>query len=250
MKYNLRIFETPYALSVAAANLIIKLADKSIKARGKFVISLSGGNSPEKLYSLLATPDFNDKMPWKNIFIFWGDERCVSLVDPQNNAHMAKSLLLDRVGIPPSNIYPVPVNLLPSEAAAQYNQTIKQFFGDDEPRFDLMLLGLGENGHTASLFPGTKVLLEKEPGVKEEFIDELKMFRITMTAPLINKARNIVFLVSGKAKAEIVYTMFTVPYQPDTYPAQMIKPENGELLWMVDNAAAALLPEDIKEKAQ
>jgi 6-phosphogluconolactonase len=240
-KYILQTFQTDDQLFEAVANFIIDTAHKAIAEKGKFVIALSGGNTPNQLYSLLATNTFNKKMPWKNTFVFWGDERCVGLDDKLNNAHVAITLLLDKVDLPFLNIFTIPVNLTPEKAAIQYEQTIKSFFGNETPAFDLILLGLGDNAHTASLFPGTPILHEKDHLVKEVYVDEQKMFRVSMTAPLINLAHNIAFLVTGKAKAEVIKTIFSASYQPEKYPVQLIKPVNGKLYWFTDKEATSLI---------
>ena len=240
-QYTLERFENGEAFIKAVADFIIAIANKAVAEKERFTIALSGGNTPNKLYSLLATDEYSKQIPWKNTFVFWGDERCVALSDEQNNAHVAISLLLDKVGIPPLNIFPIPVNLPPEEAAIQYEQTIKSFFGHETPSFDLILLGLGENAHTASLFPGTEVLHEQKRLVKEVYVDEQKMFRVTMTVPLINLANNIAFLLTGKSKAEVLKTVLTAPYQPEKYPAQLIKPINGKLFWLADKDASALI---------
>jgi 6-phosphogluconolactonase len=240
-KYNLERFPNGEPFFKAVANFIIEIANKSVKETGKFIVALSGGNTPNKLYTLLATEEYSKQIPWQHTFIFWGDERCVGLDDKLNNAHVAISLLLDKVDIPLLNIFTIPVNLFPEEAAVQYEQTIKSFFGKDVPVFDLILLGLGENAHTASLFPGTEVVNERKDFVKSVYVDEQKMFRVTMTAPLINLAKNIAFLLTGKAKAEVLKTVLTEPYQPDKYPAQLIRPINGKLFWLADEDAASLV---------
>jgi len=239
--YNLKVFDNDEIFIKETAGFIIALADKTIKEKQRFVISLSGGNTPNKLFALLATEEYSGKINWRRTFIFWGDERCVSLDDKLNNAHVAITLLLDKVPIPPLNVFPIPVNLPPAQAAIQYEQTIKSFFGNEEPAFDLIMLGLGENAHTASLFPYTDVLKEKTRLVKEVYVEDQNMYRVTMTAPLINLAHNITFLVSGKSKAEVIKTIFNEPYQPEKYPAQLIKPTNGKLFWFLDKEAAALI---------
>lgn len=239
--YNIKVFDNDEIFIKETADFIISLAGKAIKEKERFVVSLSGGNTPNKLFALLATEEYSDKINWQRTFIFWGDERCVRLDDKLNNAHVAITLLLDKVPIPPLNVFPIPVNLPPAQAAVQYEQTIKSFFGNEEPAFDLILLGLGENAHTASLFPYTDVLHEETKLVKEVYVEEQSMYRVTMTAPLINRAHNITFLVSGKSKAEVIKTIFTEPYQPEKYPAQLIKPTNGKLFWFLDKDAAALI---------
>jgi 6-phosphogluconolactonase len=240
--YKLEIFKTVDAFNKAVAEFIIATAEKSIAAKGRFTLSLSGGQTPGSLYQLLAEPAYSERMPWKNTFIFWGDERCVPLDDDRNNAQQAKILLLDKIDIPASNIHIIPVNLSPSEAARQYEKTVKDFFKEEPMRFDLILLGLGENGHTASLFPGTEIIKEQTAGIREVYVEEEKMFRISMTPYLLNLSHNIIFLVTGKSKADIFNTVLHDAYQPDKYPAQLIKPTDGNLYWFVDKEAAALLP--------
>jgi len=241
-QYNLEVFETPEKLCEATCNFIIDLSKKSIAAKGRFVISLSGGNTPLQLFRMLAQPSYSSQIDWTKTFIFWGDERCVPLTDERNNSYQAKVALLDKVKVPTSNVFPIPVDLPPAEAANKYESSLKYFFKERSPKFDLILLGLGENGHTASLFPGTDVIHEQTRWVKEVYVDEQKMFRVTITAPLINLADNIVFLVTGFSKAEILQTVLNGPYQPDTYPAQLIKPETGKLYWFTDKDAARKIP--------
>lgn len=241
LTYKLNIFKTTAALNKAAAEFIVLIAKQSIAERGRFCISLSGGQTPQKLYSCLSRSPFRAQLQWKNIFIFWSDERCVDLHDEKNNAHQAKLMLLDKIDIPQSNIYNIPVNLAPKKAASNYEKKLKKFFGKKSPRFDLILLGLGENGHTASLFPGTKVIDEKAEGVRVVYVKEEKMFRITMTASLINRARTILFLVTGKKKSAILKKVLTASYQPDKIPAQLIKPADGNLYWFADADAASLI---------
>lgn len=239
--YNLQIFKTPDDLNAGAANLIVKIANEAVDATGRFSIALSGGNTPEKLYELLALAPYNHQMPWAETYFFWGDERCVPLEDKRNNAQMAQLALFNKTEIPLSNIHRIPVDLAPDRAALAYEKLIKDFFGEDAPRFDLILLGLGDNGHTASLFPGTTVLNEKSRGIRKVFVEEQNEFRITMTAPLINMAFNILFLVTGENKAGILNTIFNGPYLPAKYPAQLVKPQSDKLYWFADSKAAALL---------
>ncbi|MBK9983653.1 MAG: 6-phosphogluconolactonase [Saprospiraceae bacterium] len=241
--YNLSIFQTVDELNHAAAEFIIVSASASLAAHGKFVIALSGGQTPQKIYSLLAEPAFRKKLDWTKIFIFWGDERCVPLNDVRNNAHQALSVLLDKVPIPPGNIHRIKVNLSPKEAAMHYQRELQHFFGKNPKRFDLILLGLGDNGHTASLFPGTSILDNKNSGVESLYVEEDKMHRVSMTAPLINQAHKILFLVTGPQKAGVLNTVLNGPFQPALYPAQLINPVDGELFWMVDQSAASQLDE-------
>jgi 6-phosphogluconolactonase len=231
----IKVWGVPAApwIKTLSPDFIIDTANKAIDSRKKFTLALSGGQTPELLYTLLASPAYSEKMPWQNTFIFWGDERCVTLEDERNNAHRAINLFLKKVNIPSENIHRIPVALSPEHAAAAYENELKDFFVKEDIRFDCILLGLGEDGHTASLLPGTDVLHESDTGVRAVFLQQQRMFRITLTAPLINQARQILFLVSGNKKAEVLKTVMT-GYQPDRYPAQLIKPENGEIRWFID----------------
>jgi 6-phosphogluconolactonase len=240
-KYKIRIFDSAGELNSQTAEFIIFLAEKSIAEKGNFVIALSGGETPKKLYALLAESPYREKLDWEKIIVFWGDERCVPENDRRNNAHQAKIALLDKVEIPSGNVHRVPVNFFPEKAAEEYEKTLKLFFGNKPIQFDLILLGLGENGHTASLFPRTEVLEEKDPGIREVYLEKEKNFRITMTAPMINLSKNILFLVTGRNKAEILNTVLSGAYEPYNYPAQLIEPLKGNLFWFADQAAATLL---------
>jgi 6-phosphogluconolactonase len=238
---SLNVFQTVDEFNKAAIEYIISIANKSIADSGRFTIVLSGGETPAKIYSLLAEPPFSNQISWEKTFVFWGDERCVPFDSERNNAHNAIVLLLKKVSVPTSNIFRIPVDLVPIEAAAKYQKTINNFFEVESPKFDLILLGLGENGHTASLFPGTEVVNEHGIGVREVYVKEENTFRITMTAPLINSAYHILFLVTGEKKAVILKKVLAGSYQPDKYPAQLIKPTDGELVWFVDSSAALLM---------
>jgi len=234
-------YNTAGLLFKAAADLIIQLYEQAVADKGSFTIALSGGNTPKKLYELLATPVYAKKINWKNIYLFWSDERCVPVSDEENNSHMASQALLNNVPVPKENIFPVPVNFEPAKAAARYEQMIRTFFKDTQPHFDLVLLGLGEDGHTASLFPGTDILDEKKILVKQVYLKEKKMFRVSFTLPLINDAKHILFLVTGKEKSSILKKIFTKPVKKPAYPAQLIKPVKGKLFWYLDKAAASSL---------
>jgi 6-phosphogluconolactonase len=180
-------------------------------------------------------------MPWKKTFIFWGDERHVPTNNPENNANMAQTRFISRVPVPEKNVYPVPVQLSADEAASAYEKTITRFFGNKPPAFNMILLGLGADGHTASLFPGTSVINEKLPGIRSVFLPEKKINRITMTAPMINMAENILFLVTGEDKAGVLATVLSASCDPKNFPACLIKPENGKLYWFADLNAAGTM---------
>lgn len=241
MEDNLHIFKSTEELNESAASYIVKTSQEAISERGVFSISLSGGQTPQKLYALLASDKFKNQINWAKTHVFWGDERCLPLEDERNNAHEAKLILLNKINIPVENVHIIPVNLSPAEAALEYDKEISDFFSEKPKCFDLSLLGLGENGHTASLFPHTDVLLEKSQTVKAVYLEDQQLFRITMTAPLINGSRAIIFLVTGKEKAEMVKTVVQGDYLPEHYPAQLIKSQRSRPLWYLDEAAASLL---------
>lgn len=222
-KMAIKKFDSKEALALAAADYIAELSAASIKEEGQFTIALSGGTTPAALFALLVKEPYVNSIDWKNTFIFWGDERAVPLDSPQNNAHNAKEIWLDQIDIPEENIFPILSNLAPADAAADYEANLKTFFKTDLPKFDLILLGMGDNGHTASLFPHTSILHEKDAIVKEVWVEEVNMDRISFTAPLINNAKHILFLVAGKDKADMLHKVLEGEYRPEDYPAQMIK---------------------------
>ena len=234
----IRTFPTPDETLKALADYIIELSGKAITKSGRFNVALSGGSSPKKLHQLLTSPEYRNKIDWKNVFLFLGDERYVPLNHPDSNFRMAKETLIDPLGIDASRTLPVNTKLSPEDAAADYERVIKYHFNND-CKFDLIILGLGDNSHTASLFPHTKVLHEQNALVKSEYIEEVKMNRITFTAPLINAAHAVAFLVYGAGKAEAVKHIVKDPTNIEEYPAQLIRPVDGELLWFLDEAAAA-----------
>jgi 6-phosphogluconolactonase len=222
-------FNTLELLSQAAANYFVKLANDNIEKKGKFTVALSGGNTPMALYQLLSSPIFITQIDWKKVFIFWGDERCVALDSSENNSFNAKNILLDKVPIPKKNIFVIPVDETPVNAAIYYEATIKIFFKTDKPVFDLILLGMGDDGHTASLFPYSSILQEKNKLVKEVFLEAKNVWRVSLTQPIINAATYKLFLVAGKSKASILDTILHGEKDIEKYPAQMI--ENAE--WFV-----------------
>lgn len=238
---RVQIFDKTQGMFIAAANLIVDLSGSCIRKTGRFTIALSGGSTPKKLYHLLASDKYSDKIDWKNVYVFWGDERYVPAADKDNNSNMAFGALLNHVRIPKENVFAVPVRFPPQLAATSYEETLLSFFKSTVPTFDLILLGLGTNGHTASLFPYSNILQEQKHIVKEVFVEEVNMYRITFTANLINRSNKVLFLVSGKEKAEIIKTIFEDPDDLEKYPVQLIKPIEGEAVWFIDSSAASLL---------
>jgi len=235
----IEIYADRESMSLAAAELFARMADEAVRARGRFSAVLSGGETPRLMYTLLATQPIEGRIDWKRVHVFWGDERCVPPDDPMSNERMARHTFLDHVPISPEQVHPIHCDKSPPRAAARYEKFIRSFFERGEPRFDLVLLGLGGNGHTASLFPGSAVLEERDRWVAEVTVPGQGFSRVTMTAPLINLARMVMFLVSGSLKSRILHDVLEGPRDTTRFPAQLIQPEHGELLWMADQAAAA-----------
>ncbi|HEY2582181.1 MAG TPA: 6-phosphogluconolactonase [Mucilaginibacter sp.] len=237
---ELNIFNTADEVLAALAAHFVKIANQAIAADGRFSVALSGGSSPKKLYELLAL-SFKDKVDWGKVYFFFGDERNVPQTHPDSNYLMAKKALFDPLNIKRSHIFPVDTSLDPGDAARKYEEEILEFFDENEMSFDLVLLGLGDNSHTASLFPYTPVLHDRIPGVKEVFLEDQQVYRITLNAPLINEAGHIAFLVYGEGKAIAVHHVLEDDEDIENYPAQLIEPVVGEIEWFLDEAAASLL---------
>src|ERR1700744_5007001 len=229
MKIN--VFNNENEVLNGLANYFVETAAKSIADHGQFSVALSGGNSPKKLYELLASAAYRDKVEWGKVHFFFGDERYVPHTDPQSNYLMAKKAILEPLEMSYRQIFPVNTSVSPEEAAAKYTSDINLYFAGVDPRFDLVLLGLGDNSHTASLFPHTPVLHAKTASVKEVFLKDQDVYRITMTAPLINLAHHIAYLVYGEGKAEAVHHVIEDKTNIEEYPAQLIKPSDGDLQW-------------------
>jgi 6-phosphogluconolactonase len=238
---SFHILKTTQELIKAIAGLFISVGNNAIASRGEFNVVLSGGNSPKKLYELLASPGYKEQLNWSKVNFFFGDERVVPANNPENNAYMVKRTLFDPLNISQFNIFSIDTSHSPQESAKNYTTTITTHLDKQELQFDLILLGLGENAHTASLFPYTSVLTDKSASVKAVFLEQQKIYRISMTAPLINRARNIAILVYGQDKAEAVHHVLEDEFDPEKYPAQLINPLKGELHWFLDEAAASLL---------
>jgi len=244
---NVQIFPDADQLAKAAAEQFITLAKEAIEARGVFTVALAGGTTPQKLYQLLASEPYRDQVDWPRVQVFWGDERCVPPDDPQNNFHKAWKILLKHVPIPEENLHRIPAELTPEQAAEKYEEILLKFFSSlpdqverQNARFDLVLLGMGDDGHTASLFPGTAPIREMTRWVRALYVDRLAAWRITLTPAILNRAAKIIFLVSGQAKSWALQKVLYGSYHPDSFPAQIIKPLSGDLIWMVDEEAAKL----------
>ncbi len=235
-----RIFNTKEEIASPAADLFVTAAHNAIEKRGRFVVALTGGSSPVALYKLLATPAYQEKIDWEKVYVFWGDERWVPLDDALSNAKMANDTLLSHLSIPKNNIFPMYKEGVSAEAyAVEYEESIKSITGEDG-QFDLILLGMGDDGHTASLFPGQAVLQEQDKWVAAYYLEPQSMFRITLIAALINRAKQIVVLTFGENKAQALNEVLHGAYNPEKYPTQLIKPLDGELLFLTDKAATSI----------
>jgi len=238
---NLFIYHGKEELLEDLAAFILKIGNDSIAQRGRFDFVLTGGSSPKTLYQQLAT-QYKDALDWRQVYFFFGDERNVSSSDKDYNGRMAAESLLEPLNIQENHIFYINTHLSPVEAASDYQNAIYMHFNGAQPEFDLILLGMGDDAHTASLFPDTEILENTEVGVAAVFVEKLNTYRISMTAGLINNARNIAFLVFGKSKAEAVKNVIESEEENTTlYPAQLIKPDNGHVTWFMDQEAAAEL---------
>lgn len=241
------VYPTPDALMAAGAERFVSAATRAVQESGRFAVSLAGGSTPKRLYALLATPAYARRVDWSRTHLFWGDERCVPPDDPASNYRMTREALIDRVPVPAGNVHRIRGEDEPTRAAAAYERELRAAFAtpDGPPslapgrRFDLVLLGMGDNGHTASLFPGLTAVRERERWVVAEYVAEVSTSRITLTPPVLDAAADVVFLVSGADKAAMLVRVLEGPLQPDVLPAQAIVPTDGSLEWLVDAPAAA-----------
>lgn len=238
---EVKVFEKLEGINRAAADLFIEAAGRAIRKKGKFTIALTGGSSPVELHKMLAQEPYSSQVDWEKCFFFWGDERWVPLDDERSNARMAFETLLNHVPVPKEQIYPMwSAGKTAEEYAAYYEQQLQLVLGE-KGIFDLIFLGMGDDGHTASLFPHTEVLNEEAAWVKAYYLDPQQMYRITLTKTIINQAKNIIFLVNGEKKASALSEVLEGKRNPKEYPAQLISPEEGKLVWLVDKAAASKL---------
>ncbi len=234
------------ALGKETAKQFARLAEQYVTQKGRFTVALSGGSTPQVLYKYLSLPPIRSEIPWGGIHIFWGDERMVPPDHPDSNFRMANEILLKKVPIPDENIFAMPMKETdPDRAAEMYEAAIHDCFDPDEdeiPVFDLILLGIGEDGHTASLFPQTAALNEEDAWVAKNYVPKLDKTRLTLTFPLINQAKNIFFLASGEKKAPVIQGLLSSTQPAMHYPAAKVKPVSGKLSYFIDEAAASGLP--------
>ena len=237
----IEVFADNAALIKAAAARIVAAAGKAVAERGAFHLVLSGGETPKPLYELLATPAWKNRMDWGKTHVYWSDERFVSPDDPRSNEGMTRRALLDHVPIPPAQIHPMYRQGAPRQAALEYETLLLSIGSGQPPRFDFVLLGLGADGHTASLFPGAAAVTEQTRLVCELYLPEQELHRLTLTVPVLNQARLVAFMVSGAGKAAMLRQVLTDPPAEVVPPARLISPQAGEIHWLVDSAAASLL---------
>lgn len=233
------------AIIEEAAERWVRIAREAVAERGAFRVALAGGGTPRPLYMLMASQPWCEQVDWARTFVFWGDERRVPPNHPDSNYRMAYEALLKHVSIPREQIFRMDGEDLANSASRSYDEALRRHFElgwREWPRFDLFLLGLGADAHTASIFPGTRAASDRSAMSLVYQVPQLGVERMTLTLPVINHARNILFLVSGQDKAEALYHVLHGEYRPSTYPAQAVKPVDGTLTYLVDNAAASLLP--------
>ena len=240
---GLRIYEDAQELALKSARHFARLADQYVLGSGRFSVALAGGSTPKAMYSLLAEEPFIHTVPWESIFFFWGDERAVPADHIDSNYRMAMDAFLSKVSVPESHIFRMEAESSdPDDAARRYSQLLENLLGlNNAPRLDLVLLGMGADGHTASLFPHSPALKTDDKFVAANFVDRFQAYRMTLTAKAINLARNVTFLVCGEDKAEALQQVLEGQFQPELFPSQLVRPVNGGLLWMVDKAAASRL---------
>jgi len=235
-------FSDKEKLTYAAADYVVKIAQEAITSHGRFTFALSGGTTPKKLYALLTTQPYRSQIDWARAEIFWSDERCVPPDDAESNYHLAQEAMLSKLPLSTSQIHRMPADEADRDAAAEkYSQEMQRVFGEALPHFDLMQLGMGPEGHTASLFPHQPSLHEQQRLVIPVTVPKPPPPRLTFTPPVLNAARRTLFLVTGGEKADAVQAVLEGDYQPDEYPAQLIQPTHGEVTWMLDTTAATQL---------
>jgi 6-phosphogluconolactonase len=240
---GLRILDSPAAVAAAGADAFVRAAGLAIAARGRFAVALSGGSTPKAMLGLLGEVSYARKIDWRHTHLFWSDERCVGPEDPESNYGMARHALLSGGLVPDANVHRMMGELEPHVGALDYNLRLHSFFGATTPVFDLIYLGLGPDGHTASLFPHTDALKVTDQPCAANRVDSgvASPWRLTLTFHAINAGRAVTFLVEGPEKADILKRVLAAPLERDSLPAQGVVPKRGALTWLVDRAAASLL---------
>ncbi len=237
----LRIVENPEELATEGAKLFRDASEQAVAEQGRFSVALSGGSTPSQLFRQLGA-SYRKKIAWDRVHLFWSDERCVPRDHEQSNFRLAYDELISRIWIPSENVHRIKGELRPEEAAYYYEAEMKKHFNEDLPAFDLILLGVGSDGHTASLFPGSEILREKQRLALPVFSDTALHWRVTLTLPVLNSAKRVIFLISGRSKAGIVSSLINNK-ENTAYPAAMVRPAAGNITWLLDRDAASGLPE-------
>jgi 6-phosphogluconolactonase len=251
-KREVRILKDGEAIARRAAEKFVSLAQSAMQRSGSFSVALAGGSTPKILYSLLSTdPDLRARLPWDKMHLFFGDERHVGPDDSQSNFKMASETMITKAPVNPDQVHRMKGEYPDAEQAArEYEQVLRAHFrltGAELPRFDLVLVGMGDEGHTLSLFPGTKALHAEGRTVVRNWVGKLFTDRITITAPVACNATMILFMITGKEKALALKGVLEGPFEPEQLPSQLLQPTNGELLWLVDQAAGSMLSTAIRE---
>jgi 6-phosphogluconolactonase len=242
-----QVWETKQEMAMASARLFATRVEQAVATRGLARVAISGGSTPKATFALLADPrgPFLATLPWDKLHLYWVDERCVAPDDPESNYGVCRDLLLSKVPVPPEQVYRMEGELDPEEAASRYETVLRNSMkleGAESPAFDLVTLGMGPDGHTASLFPHTDALDAMNRLVVANHVPQKEAWRITLTWPVINQAADVVFEVEGAGKADVLAEVLTGPRDPERLPSQLIRPSNGKLLYLLDQAAAAKLP--------
>jgi 6-phosphogluconolactonase len=238
---QLHIQQDTAALHEEMARWIAEDIEKVLAQKDRYTFVLSGGSSPQGLYALLAAEPWRSRIPWERLHFFWGDERYVPFTDTRHNGRMAYETLLRHVPVPAAQIHYMDTSAPPEDSALEYGKLLHRYFHPQETTFDLVLLGMGDDGHTLSLFPGSPLIGESHRWVAAPYVEAQQMYRITLTAVVVNRAARIAFLVTGEKKAGTLQQVIHGDSPPTQLPARIIKPENGTLHWFVDQAAAAAL---------
>ena len=235
---KIEVHPDAHAAARAGAEAFVAAARGAVEAHGRFTVALSGGTAPREMYSLLAADELTSRIPWQGVHLFWGDERCVPPMHPRSNYAMAWDAFIRHVPIPDENVHRMRGELPAEEGAARYREELAAFFGPGVPRFDVIHLGLGPDAHTCSLFPFDPLLLERKLTVAPALLREMGEPRVTFTFPLVNAAARVEMFVVGGGKAEVVRKVLEGPLDPFRLPAQLVRPADGEYVWIMDEAAA------------
>ncbi len=245
-RLKIHIEKTREELAKFAAEQLVEFLSRAIIERGSGSLVLSGGETPRRVYQILGSPPLSGWLEWSRVHIFFGDERMVPPNDPDSNYGMAHRELIERVPIPAENVHRIQGELSPEHAAMEYANELRMKYEAEFPRFDCILLGIGEDGHTASLFPGTEALNELEKAAVPLFVPRLKAWRVTLTFPVINSAREIIFLAEGEKKSSIVQKVIESAKPSTDFPATMVRPHDGVLHWLLDSQAASAMRQRIR----